>query len=499
MSEMSLAVVGQAGTTRRDTRRSLLLAETLVGLVAVAARLPGVWGQPFWEDEVASARILREPTIPLMLHRIGQTESTPPLWYLIAWLGHHAGAPLQDERLLSVVFGGLLSAAAVRLAVRFVPLRLAVFVGLLTAVGGEFVWHGHELRAYELLALLAASFGLCLLAELEAPSRWREFRLAAVVVAGGSTHYFFGFGVAAALIWLWLDPGARRIRRRASAALVLGAAVALCWAPLALTQSRGNRFWWIGHFQFRTVLAVPLRLFTGAYSGQAIGLTLSLTTFAVLVIGSARLGRRSAAGRLVGALAVGPILLSAAVWAAGPPIFDFRNLIGVGPFVAVGLAAAIEGLPGRTPLGLLATLSAAAILVALALTGEHRIPAYDAIAKSLVHSGWTGTQPIAVYGDPSLYRTPLEWYLPDHPVLDIARPLPHACTTVYVIERSGTVRVVHQQRPPTSHLKRVRLLVQRGKHPQCSALIAPRHPPAVAQSRPRVGTASVTTNGVRRA
>lgn len=47
-----------------------------------------------------------------------------------------------------------------------------------------------------------------------------------------------------------------------------------------------------------------------------------------------------------------------------------------------------------------------------------------------------------------------------------------------------------------SQLVHIQLLVQRGKHPKCSALIARLHTPAVAQSRPPGASASVALNGI---
>ena len=162
-----------------------------VAACAALARLPGVYDRPFWEDEVASARLLSEPSLGALIHRVAHTESTPPLWYSLAWVVHLAGAPLREERLLSVLFGALLAAGTVALAHRFVSLPLAGTAGLLIALGGGFVTHGHELRAYELFALLSLLFGLCLVRALEVRSRSRDLALAASVALGGSTHYFF--------------------------------------------------------------------------------------------------------------------------------------------------------------------------------------------------------------------------------------------------------------------------------------------------------------------
>jgi len=223
-----------------DSGRRVMVA---VALAAAVARVPGVYTHALWEDEVASARILAEPTFPGMLRHVTRTESTPPLWYALGWCVHLAGVPIRDVRLLSVLAGAVLAAVVVDLARRVVPLAFAAVAGLLVAFGGELVAHGSELRSYELLALLAALFARCLLDELEAPSRRRELALAAVVAAGGLTHFFFAFTVGAALLWLWLDPGARA-RRRAGLSILAGGAVASTWAPVMLTQYHANRFWW---------------------------------------------------------------------------------------------------------------------------------------------------------------------------------------------------------------------------------------------------------------
>ena len=107
-------------------------------------------GASFWQDEVASARVVQQPTFDAMLHQVAKTESTPPLWYALAWLLHRAGVSIHDARLLSVLLDGLVVAGVVLLAARILPLSLAVAAGGLAAVGAELSAHGRELRAYEL-------------------------------------------------------------------------------------------------------------------------------------------------------------------------------------------------------------------------------------------------------------------------------------------------------------------------------------------------------------
>ncbi len=403
-----------------------------VAVVAAAVRLPGTFSQALSQDEVASARILREPTVWSMLGRVARTESTPPLWYSLAWLTHRAGVSIVDVRLLSVLAGAGFAGCVVAVGRRVLPLSAAVLAGLLVALGGEFVAHGHELRSYELLALVTSAFALLLLRELADPGRRTEIAIGVVVALGGLTHYFFAFAVVVALAWLWLDPGAVRIRRRVTAAIAAGGIVAASWAPVMLAQFHRDRFWWIGAFQLRQVLAVPLRLFTTAYADQTAGLVLSLLFIVVVGLGCVRLAQVGPSGRLVAALAFGPLAVAAALWGAGFEIFALRNLIEVGPAVAIAVAALVASIPARG--GIVAGLALVAVLT-MSLLGQEGAgsPPFATIAHALVQEGWQPSDPVAVLGNLFVFRAPLEWYLPHASVLDAGRPMRRVCRTVFVV------------------------------------------------------------------
>ncbi|HEY5294724.1 MAG TPA: hypothetical protein VIJ70_04530, partial [Gaiellaceae bacterium] len=126
-----------------NVERPTRLVAGCTALLAVGVRLPHALNDSFWQDEVASARILREPTFSGMLHHVARTESTPPLWYALAWLAHRGGVSIHDTRLLSVAFGGLLAGLVVVLARRVLPLAGAAVAGVLAAVSAQLAWHGH--------------------------------------------------------------------------------------------------------------------------------------------------------------------------------------------------------------------------------------------------------------------------------------------------------------------------------------------------------------------
>ncbi|HEX6762665.1 MAG TPA: glycosyltransferase family 39 protein [Gaiellaceae bacterium] len=455
-----------------------------VGLVAVAARLPGTFTQALSEDEVASARILREPTLAAMLGRTARTESTPPLWYTLAWLAHHAGLPLVDARLLSVLAGGALAATIVAVGVRLLPLPAAGLAGVLVAFGIEFVRHGHALRSYELLAFLTALFVLLLLRELERPRLRSEVAIGAVVALGGLTHYFFAFAVVAALAWLWLDPAARSIRRRTSIAIAAGGVVAAAWAPVMLVQYHRNRFWWIGEFRLRELLTVPLRLFTTAYNGRPEGAVLSVLFVAAVALGCVRLARGGAPGRLVAALSFGPLLVAGVLWGAGFEIFAVRNLIEIGPAVALAVAALVAAVPVRAAA---ATGIAVVALLTVSLLRQEGAspPPFAGIAHALVAEGWRPADPVAVLGNLFVFRAPLEWYLPHAPVLDAGKPNRRVCRTVFVVaprrRRLAAGRVTGRDAAGHYVVSRLALRVPLA-YPRmfrrAAILVDPAHPPA---------------------
>jgi uncharacterized membrane protein len=437
---MLRSIIVAAGVLRAAaTRRPIAVASLAVGVLAAAVRIPRVWSDSLWQDEVASARILREPTFASVLHRVARTESTPPLWYALGWLLHAAGTPIVDVRLVSVAAGAATAALVVMLARRVLPLRLAVVAGLLAALGHEFLVHGHELRAYALLTLLSAVFAL-LLARTTAPLRRRDLvALAACTAAGLLTHYFFCFTVAAGLAWIVLEPSLRGRRRAPLAAVAAGMAVTLPWLPDALTQYHQDRFWWIGRFRLRPVVDTPLRLFTPAIRPIPLLVVCGVVFATLCVFGAIRLARTSAVGRLFVALGLGPLLLAALVWAAGVRIFALRNLVEIGPFVAVLAAASVAYLPQRARL-----TAAVAVATALAAgfftfgTKPDAVP-FGNIARVLVREGWGRRDPIAVFGGQNgffSFRSPLEWYLPRQPELTLGRTTATPCDTVFAVVHS---------------------------------------------------------------
>jgi uncharacterized membrane protein len=345
-----------------------------------------------------------------MLHQVVRTESTPPLWYALAWAAHRTGISIHDLRLLSVAFDGLLVAAIVVLASRLLPFALAVSAGGLAAVSAQLSAHGWELRAYELFALLALALALSVERAVQRPDGRRLAVVAGAVAAGLLTHYFFAFSVGAAVVWVWFEPAARPARKRVLAAVGVGCCLAAPWAPWFLRQYHADRYSWIGAFSPALVLATPVRLLAPVLESRWSEL-LVLVWLAVAAVEAVRAGPRA---RLTLTFALSPILFAALTWALGVRVYAVRNLIAAAPFLTVLLLVPLIRLRARR--GLAAAAAVVAIFGAAYTVAQlKRVVPYKGLATALVTDGWRRTSAVAVVGGPHALKSPLEWYLPGTP------------------------------------------------------------------------------------
>jgi hypothetical protein len=398
-----------------------------LGFLAAGLRLPAALSSPLWQDEVASARILSEPTIPAVLRHVVRTESTPPLWYLLGWLIHKTGISVYDVRLLSVAEDCALVTLVVVAASRLVPTRFAALAGLLVALGAEFSAEGRWMRAYELIALVSLALAFAASAAAAQPSRRRLTALAAVVAPGSLTHYFFLFTVAGVVVWLTFDPAARQARRKTLLAVAAGLIPFVVWSPAFATQMGHRRYSWIGRFDLGQVLSTPLRLFTPFGSGAILTLG-SLLALALAGFGAARAGQ-SSFGRLCVCLGIAPLVLAASIWLAGVRVYAVRNLIGIGPFLALVAVAGLAALPKPARL---MTPIAVVLLATGSFVWAQRAhePAFNRIGQALAAEGWQAGDAVLVFGTSSEFRSPLGWYLPGHPNLAVGNASVRAPTFV---------------------------------------------------------------------
>jgi mannosyltransferase len=212
----------------------------LVALTAAAAllRFLSLRTQSYWYDEAITVELLRRP-FHEMLGALPRSESTPPLYYVLAWIWSRVfGTDETGLRSLSAVIGTLTVPATYAAAQALVTRRSALFAAALVAVSPFLVWYSQEARAYALLVLLGA-LTLVPLRRAVRPGAGRP--LAAWAIVAGlalTTHYFALFLVAAEAIWLLRHSLEKRAAGIAVAAV---AAVALALAPLAAYQARSSQ------------------------------------------------------------------------------------------------------------------------------------------------------------------------------------------------------------------------------------------------------------------
>ena len=410
----------------------------VVGVCAAAVTVPGALRYAFWQDEVASARVIDEPTPWAALDRIEHVESTPPAWYLLAWFGHRLGLSMVELRLLSAACSALTAALVVVFATRFLPVWGAGLAGMLVAFSWQFVFHGRELRAYALFGLCAVLFALLLERAMKSPTASRLVALSACVALGSMTHYFFLFTLAAGGLWVVFAHRDMGVRLRVVGAAAVGLVPYAVWGSEFAHQYASRRFAWIGPFSVRSVINSVWLTFARGFPPYATARTvLPSLAFAMVILGSVLLFRDRERGRLCALLAALPVSLAAGAWLAGANVFLARNLIGAAPFAAIAIAAAVASLP-RVAAVVVGVLLVGASVVGVARTERAAPVAYDRVAAAVVAEGWTPADPIIIAAGWSV-RPPLAWYLPGHPTLAGVRPLPQTCDAIYIVtERNAS-------------------------------------------------------------
>src|SRR3954451_2640750 len=281
-----------------------LIALTVLG---AAVRLPTVGVQSFWLDEAITWYLLHA-SLGDMLHLVPQTESTPPLYYVLAWLWTKVfGTGEAGIRSMSAVLGTATIPLAYDAASRLISRRAGLVLAALVAVNPLLVWFSQEARSYALLVFLAtASFAL-LARLLEQPSARRLAAWAVVSALALATHYFALFVIAPEAIWLvW------RLRRRAIAPVALVVAAGGALLPLALDQAGNDRASFIRESSLgRRLLQLPKQYLTGfdaPLETAATVVSIALVAYALWLLVK-RGDEREHAGALAAARVAAPALL----------------------------------------------------------------------------------------------------------------------------------------------------------------------------------------------
>jgi 4-amino-4-deoxy-L-arabinose transferase-like glycosyltransferase len=214
-------------------------------LLAALLRFWRLGAQGLWYDESYTLMLVRHP-LGQMLGIIPHTESTPPVYYCVAWAWVRVfGRGAAGLRSLSAAAGTALVPLAYASARDLLRSRRAgVVCAALLACNPLLWWYSQEARAYELLACLCALSLWAFARGLHRPGRG-----ALAVWAGSSalalgTHYFAGMLVIPEAAWLLI---VHRRSGRAWLSVAFVAACGLALLPLLLAQAGANHDSWIAH------------------------------------------------------------------------------------------------------------------------------------------------------------------------------------------------------------------------------------------------------------
>src|ERR1019366_179746 len=226
-----LAPPRAASPSRTADARVGLPGALAVPLLALAIRLATATTQSFWLDEAYTEHLIHL-SLGSMLSEIPRTESTPPLYYVVAWGWTHVfGYGEFALRSVSALAGAATVACAYLIASRLAGRRAGVIAGGLLAVCPLMVWYSQEARAYALAALLGTASLLCLIRYVDSSRPGWAAAWAATAILGLGTHSSVGFVVASEIAWLlWPQRERTEVRIAIGAVVVAGAAL----VPLAL-------------------------------------------------------------------------------------------------------------------------------------------------------------------------------------------------------------------------------------------------------------------------
>jgi mannosyltransferase len=431
-------------------RRPALVAVAVVTAAGAVLRFATLDVQSLSGDEGVTSALLRM-SFGDMLSTFDDTESTPPLYYALAWLWTRVlGHGEVGMRSLSALAGTAAIPAVYAAGRALASARVGIIAAGLAAVSPLLVWYSQEARSYSLLVLLAAVSVWLLALCLDAPRPRRLVAWAAVCGLALCTHYYAGFLVLGEAAWLVSRTRPRRPALLACAAI---AAVALALLPLALDQrSTGNFTRFAGDIELsQRVREVPKKFLVGEQGtpgdygqpAEALEVVAGLLVLAGAALLVARARGRERAGGLtaaaVGAVAAGFPLAMALF---GLDYFAAYLLIGAWVPLAVAAAAgfAAGGRAGPAAAGL---LGAALLAVTISVpAGEPlRRPDFRAAAEALGDN----THPRAIVATPDNSIAPLDHYLRDLEPMPIEGEPVGEIAVVGMRSEDGTF----WQRPPS--------------------------------------------------
>jgi mannosyltransferase len=378
----------RAPAARAAAARPATMAVAALTFVAAVLRLYGIGHQGLWFDEAYTVMLVKLP-FARMLSTIPKTESTPYLYYLLAWVWTHIfGRGAAELRALSALIGTAAVPVAYLATSRLLQNRRAgVMVAALVAFNPLLIWYSQEARAYELLVLMSACTLLAFAYARENPSPRRLATWAVVSGLALASHYDAALVVVPEAVWLLI---AHRRLIGAWLSVIFVAACGGALLPLLITQSNAGNASWINKAPLDERLGQILPQFflgTGSHAYTAlmwVCFVLGAVGLVLLAGFASSTDRTRALG--VGAIAVGGFALVMIVAAAGSDTVLTRNLLGLWLPAAIVLAAGLAAARARW-LGVVITalICAAGLTATISVAADYTLqrPDWPALADAL--------------------------------------------------------------------------------------------------------------------
>jgi mannosyltransferase len=358
--------VGSRSALSAQPRHWWLLAGIV--LVGAALRFPTLGEQSFWFDEATTWQIVAHG-LGHVLHQVPQTESTPPLYYVLLWCWSRVfGLSEAGLRSLSAVFGTATIVVMWAIGRRLASERAGLVAALLTAANPLLVWYSQEARAYALLLLMSAVSVLALARVLSSPTRGRVLAWGVSGAVALAAHYYAAVVIVPEALWLAFALHRRGVLTPQRIALGVLPVVVVGGAqlPLMIHQNDGRAGYisTAGSLPYRVVQLFKQDLIG---EGQPVKGLLTAICAAAVVIGLGLLFARArrevrTAAVMPLAIGLGGVAVAIIVAKIGTDYFNSRNLLPTWPALMLVVALGL-GTSGAGRLGALGT----ALLVAVGL------------------------------------------------------------------------------------------------------------------------------------
>jgi mannosyltransferase len=413
-------------------------APAVLGLTLLAAllRFYGIGHQGYWFDE-GNTVLLIHLSPGKMFGLLPQTESTPPLYYCVAWVWARIfGFGEAGLRSLSALIGVLVVPVSYPLAAKLISRRAGLIAAALTACNPYLIWYSQEARSYELLVLLS---GLVLLAFAYARETPTSRLVAAWVIASAlalATHYYALLVVVPTGVLLL---AVHWRRRPVQIGMVVLAICGLALLPLAISQNQTGHASWISPIPLGPRLGQIIPQFLVGYGApgltalERIAEALALVALVLLALRSDAAERRG--GLLAGGIAVVGLIINLILVGGGIDDLITRNVIALWVPAAVCVAGGLAAARARVA-GIAVTVALCGIglfaVGAVAFNRNYQRPDWRGVAHVL------GARPAPAGGRVILvqhYKTllPLSLYMPGLKFWRSHHPRPVTTTELDVV------------------------------------------------------------------